>query len=148
MPLMILGLVILQLSKTITTRHIAELRSAYCSNALIQVVLQHKLSAPYVLQSDIQKPSSAGAAQPLHQIKSQAQEQPLAIFFCASTTWCCICLSRSVFFTTENRIVLTFQAVLMCQKLQNLRLSMQSAAIIRLLLCCQNWTLYLTAVEI
>lgn len=54
MPLMTLGLVILQLSKTIKTGHIAELQSAYCSNALTQVVLQHKLSAPYVLQSEIQ----------------------------------------------------------------------------------------------
>ena len=41
MPLMTLGLDILQLSKTITTGHIAELRGAYCSNALTQVVLQH-----------------------------------------------------------------------------------------------------------
>ena len=114
MPLMTLGLVILQFSKTITTGHIAELRSAYCSNALTQVVLQHKLSEPYVLQFEIQWPSSAGAAQPLRQIKSQVQEQPLAIFFCASTTWCCDLLVKFVFFTTENKTLLTFQAVLVC----------------------------------
>ena len=114
MPLMTLGLVILQFSKTITTEHIAELRSAYCSNALTQVVLQHKLSEPYVLQLGIQWPSSAGAAQPLRQIKSQVQEQPLAIFFCASTTWCCDLLVKFVFFTTENKTLLTFQAVLVC----------------------------------
>lgn len=93
MLLMTLGLDILQLSKTITTGHIAELRGAYCSNALTQVVLQHKLSSPYVLQSESNSP--AVLAQPSRCVKSKVKRKSnlLLFSFAQALHGVAICLS-------------------------------------------------------
>ena len=60
-----------------------------------------------------------------------------------------VCASASG--STENRGLLTFQALLVSRaslgRQQAFVAFVQSAAVTRLLLCCQNWILYLKAVD-
>ena len=95
------------------------------------------------------KSADCASSQRLRQSQSQAvkarEGQTLARFPDTSTTGCCWCGS------TENKGLLTSQALPLSQaslgRQQAFVVFCASAAVTRLLLCCQTWILQLTAVD-
>ena len=96
---------------------------------------------------------SAGAVSSLRLRQSQASRQgkgKLLQVFSTQASHGAVCASASA--STENRCLLTSQALLVPRaslgRQQAFVAFVQSAAVTRLLLCCQNWILHLRAVDL